>query len=154
MTTSFVCRTESSLPPERLFDLARSVDAHVESQKGSGERAVAGVTSGLIGAGQEVTWRARHFGIPLTMTSRVTQFDFPRSFTDEQVKGPFRSFRHIHEFEATPGGCIMTDRVEFTAPFGPLGRVVERLVLRPYLQRLIRDRGHFLASISGQPGAL
>ena len=154
MTTSFVCRTESSLRPERLFDLARSVDAHVESQKGSGERAVAGVTSGLIGAGQEVTWRARHFGIPLTMTSRVTQFDFPRSFTDEQVKGPFRSFRHVHEFAATPGGCLMTDRVEFAAPFGPLGRVVERLLLRPYLQRLITDRGRFLGSISGQPGAL
>ena len=153
MTTSFVCRTASALPPERLFDLARSVDAHVESQKGSGERAVAGVTSGLIGAGQEVTWRARHFGIPLTMTSRVTAFDFPRSFTDEQVKGPFRSFRHIHEFEATPGGCIMTDRVEFTAPFGTLGRVVERLVLRPYLQRLITDRGHFLGSPGSRTGA-
>ena len=153
MTTSFVCRTASALPPERLFDLARSVDAHVESQKGSGERAVAGVTSGLIGAGQEVTWRARHFGIPLTMTSRVTAFDFPRSFTDEQVKGPFRSFRHIHEFEPTRGGCIMTDRVELTAPFGPLGRVVELLVLRPYLQRLIRDRGRFLGSPGSRTGA-
>ncbi|MBD1590515.1 SRPBCC family protein [Arthrobacter sp. S1_S22] len=147
MTTSFVCRTASAMPPERLFDLARSVDAHVESQKGSGERAVAGVTSGLIGAGQEVTWRARHFGIPLTMTSRVTHVDFPRSFTDEQVRGPFRSFRHVHEFEATPGGCIMTDRVVFTAPFGFLGRAAGKLVLRAYLQRLIRDRGRFLASL-------
>ncbi|NSX37902.1 SRPBCC family protein [Pseudarthrobacter oxydans] len=147
MTASFVCRTESSLPPERLFDLARSIDVHVESQKGSGERAVAGVTSGLIGEGQEVTWRARHFGIPLTMTSRVTQVDFPHSFTDEQVRGPFRSFRHVHEFEATPGGCIMTDRVEFAAPFGLLGRAAGKLVLRPYLQRLIRDRGRFLAGI-------
>ena len=147
MTASFVCRTESSLPPERLFDLARSIDVHVESQKGSGERAVAGVTSGLIGEGQEVTWRARHFGIPLTMTSRVTQVDFPRSFTDEQVRGPFKSFRHVHEFEATPGGCIMTDRVEFAAPFGLLGRAAGKLVLRPYLQRLIRDRGRFLAGI-------
>ncbi|MGY4543433.1 hypothetical protein ACVWY0_003373 [Arthrobacter sp. UYNi723] len=36
MTVSFVCRTESTLPPERLFDLARSVDAHVESQRGAG----------------------------------------------------------------------------------------------------------------------
>ncbi|PNI10454.1 cyclase [Arthrobacter sp. AFG7.2] len=154
MTMSFVCRTESRLPQERLFDLARSVDAHVESQKGSGERAVAGVTSGLISEGQEVTWRARHFGLPLTMTSRITHLDFPRSFTDEQVRGPFRCFRHIHEFEATAGGCIMTDRVEFTAPFGFLGRIAGKLVLRPYLQRLITDRGRFLGSISGPPGAL
>jgi ligand-binding SRPBCC domain-containing protein len=149
MTVSFVCRTESSLPPERLFDLARSVDVHVDSQSGSGERAVAGVTSGLIGAGQEVTWRARHFGLPLTMTSRVTAFDFPRSFTDEQVRGPFRSFRHVHEFEPVPGGSIMTDRVEFRAPLGLLGRAVEKLVLRRYLQRLIRDRGRFLAGLDG-----
>ncbi|RKO25422.1 cyclase [Pseudarthrobacter phenanthrenivorans] len=147
MTASFVCRTTSSLRPEQLFDLARSVDVHVDSQKGSGERAVAGVTSGLIGAGQEVTWQARHFGIPLTMTSRVTGFDFPHSFTDEQVKGPFKSFRHVHEFETTAGGSVMTDRVEFSAPFGLLGRVVEKLVLRPYLQRLIRDRGRFLAGL-------
>ena len=154
MTASFVCRTQSTLPPERLFDLARSIDVHVDSQKGSGERAVAGVTSGLIGQGQEVTWRARHFGLPLTMTSRVTAVDFPRSFTDEQVRGPFRSFRHVHEFEPAPGGSIMTDRVEFSAPFGLLGRAAEMLVLRPYLQRLIRDRGRFLASISSRTRAL
>ena len=146
MTASFVCRTESQLPVEQLFDLARSIDLHVDSQRDSGERAVAGVTSGLIGEGQEVTWRAKHFGIPLTMTSRVTHLDFPRSFTDEQVKGPFKAFRHVHEFEPTAAGSIMTDRVEFTAPLGVLGRAVERLILARYLERLIRDRGRFLAA--------
>ena len=146
MTASFVCRTESQLPVEQLFDLARSIDLHVDSQRDSGERAVAGVTSGLIGEGQEVTWRAKHFGIPLTMTSRVTHLDFPRSFTDEQVKGPFKAFRHVHEFEPTAAGSIMTDRVEFTAPLGVLGRGVERLILRRYLERLIRYRGSFLAA--------
>lgn len=145
MTVSFVCRTESALPRERLFDLARSVDAHTGSQKSAGERAVGGVTEGLIGAGQEVTWVARHFGVPLRMTSRVTALDFPNTFTDQQVKGPFRSFRHVHEFESTPTGSIMTDRVEFTAPFGLLGRLVERLLLRRYLERLIAKRGLFLA---------
>jgi ligand-binding SRPBCC domain-containing protein len=154
MTVSFVCRTESALPPERLFDLARSIDLHLDSQRKSGERAVGGVTTGLIGKGQEVTWRARHFGIRLTMTSRITQFDFPRSFTDEQVRGPFRWFRHVHEFQATSAGSMMTDLVEFTAPFGLLGWVAERVVLAPYLERLIRDRAEFLADVSGQTGVL
>ncbi|MDQ0689974.1 SRPBCC family protein [Arthrobacter sp. W4I7] len=147
MTVSFVCRTESALPPERLFDLARSIDLHLDSQEHSGERAVGGVTSGLIGEGQDVTWRARHFGIPLTMTSRITEFTFPCSFTDEQTRGPFKSFRHVHEFESTPAGSIMTDRVEFTAPFGLLGRLAERLVLGCYLQGLIRERGRFLSDL-------
>ena len=145
MTASFMCRTESQLPAERLFDLARSIDVHVESQRTSGERAVSGVTSGLIGEGQEVTWRARHFGIPLTMTSRITRLDFPRSFTDVQVKGPFKAFRHVHEFEPTAVGSIMVDRVEFTASLGVLGRAVERLFLARYLERLIARRGGFLA---------
>ncbi|MDQ0800213.1 SRPBCC family protein [Arthrobacter sp. SLBN-112] len=146
MTASFECRTESPLPVERLFDLARSIDAHVDSQRASGERAVAGVTSGLIGEGQEVTWRAWHFGIPLTMTSRVTHLDYPRSFTDKQVKGPFKAFRHVHEFEPTATGSVMIDRLEFTAPLGVLGRGVERLFLARYLERLIRGRGQFLAA--------
>ncbi|MDR6505181.1 SRPBCC family protein [Arthrobacter oryzae] len=145
MTVSFVCRTESRLSREQLFDLARSIDAHMDSQADAGERAVAGVTTGLIGVGQEVTWRARHFGLPLRMTSRITAMDFPERFVDEQVRGPFKAFRHVHEFEATGNGSLMTDRVEFTAPFGPAGRIVERLVLRRYLERLIAERGLYLA---------
>ncbi|MFF1382293.1 SRPBCC family protein [Arthrobacter sp. NPDC058288] len=153
MTVSFVCRTESALPRERLFDLARSIDMHLETQADAGERAVAGVTSGLIGQGQEVTWRARHFGVPLTMTSRVTSLHFPESFTDEQVRGPFKAFRHVHEFEQTARGSIMTDRVEFTAPFGLLGRIAERLVLRRSLERLIAVRGLYLAGLPDNPQA-
>ncbi|MBP1232426.1 ligand-binding SRPBCC domain-containing protein [Arthrobacter sp. PvP102] len=145
MTVSFVCRTESALNREQLFDLARSIDAHLDSQADAGERAVAGVTSGLIREGQEVTWRARHFGLPVRMTSRITSLEYPARFVDEQVRGPFQSFRHVHEFEATATGSIMTDRVEFTAPFGPLGRIAEKLVLRRYLERLIAVRGLYLA---------
>jgi ligand-binding SRPBCC domain-containing protein len=151
MTVSFVCRTESALPRERLFDLARSIDAHVDSQKRAGERAVGGVTSGLIGEGEQVTWQARHFGVPMKMTSRITALESPQSFTDEQVKGPFKAFRHVHEFEATSKGSVMTDRVEFTAPFGILGRIVEKLVLRRYVERLIVDRGMFLAGTATSP---
>ena len=149
MTVSFVCRTESALPRERLFDLARSIDAHLDSQQSSRERTVGGVTSGLIGENQQVTWQARHFGIPLTMTSRITALEYPASFVDEQVKGPFKSFRHVHEFQATETGSIMTDRIELTAPLGILGRIAERLFLRRYLQRLIADRGRFLAGLPG-----
>jgi len=152
MTVSFVCRTDSVLPREQLFDRARSIDTHLETMAVSGERAVAGVTEGLISAGEEVTWRARHFGVPLTMTSRVTRLDYPVSFVDEQVKGPFKAFRHVHEFAAHDAGSVMTDRIEFTAPFGPLGWIVERVILRRYLERLIAGRGTLLATPCPDPG--
>src|ERR1700730_8096635 len=43
-------------PPERCFDLSRSVELHVASTRQTGERAVGAVTSGLLGLGEEVTW--------------------------------------------------------------------------------------------------
>ena len=46
-------------PIDVVFDLARSIDLHVQSTAQTNERAVAGRTSGLIGLGEEVTWRRR-----------------------------------------------------------------------------------------------
>lgn len=112
----------------------------------SGEKAVSGVRSGLISLGEDVTWRAWHFGFPLRMTSRVTHLDAPDFFVDEQVRGPFRWFRHVHEFseDAETHDTTMIDRIEFTAPCGPLGRLVEKLVLARYLRQLIERRNRYL----------
>lgn len=144
--TSFECVTSSHHPAEKMFDLARSIDAHIDSQAASGESAVGGVTSGLIGPGNTVTWRARHFGFPFTLTSRITEFDAPHRFVDEQTRGPFMRFRHEHVFAEAPGGSVMIDRVAFVAPFGVVGRLAEKLVFARYLRRLITERGAFLAS--------
>jgi ligand-binding SRPBCC domain-containing protein len=97
MAVNFECITRTSTPKSELFDLARSVDVHKDSMVGSREEAVAGVTSGLISLGEEVTWRAWHFGIPLQMTSRITEMHAPDYFVDEQVKGPFRRLRGLHD---------------------------------------------------------
>ncbi|WP_425393432.1 SRPBCC family protein [Brevibacterium album] len=111
----------------------------------SGERAVAGVTSGQITCGESVTWRARHFGVMWTMTSRIEVLEAPHRFVDAQVAGPFRSFRHEHIFEPEGGGTRMLDRVALSAPLG--GRLVERAVLMPYLRRLIRMRNRHLLTL-------
>jgi ligand-binding SRPBCC domain-containing protein len=102
------------------------------------------VTTGRIGLGETVTWRATHFRIPFTMTSRVTELERPHRFVDEQVRGPFRSFHHEHLFEPADRGTRMLDVVRFEAPLGTIGRIVERAVLASYLQKLIAVRGEFL----------
>lgn len=144
MPIDFEVVIDVDAPPRLVFDLALDIDAHLASMASSGETAVGGVTEGLIGLGEEVTWRARHFGVVWTMTSRVTEFDAPRRFVDEQVRGPFKTFRHVHLFNEIPGGTRMTDQVAFTAPLGPLGRIAEVVALGRYLPRLIRERSEFL----------
>jgi ligand-binding SRPBCC domain-containing protein/ketosteroid isomerase-like protein len=110
----------------------------------SRERAIAGVTRGRMGLQDDVTWRAWHFGLRWTMTNRITAFDRPRRFVDEQVRGPFASFRHEHRFDAEPGGTLMVDRVEFSAPLGWAGWLFERVVLGRYLAALLRRRNAFI----------
>ena len=68
MTVYFECTTRTTMSQERLFDLSRSIDTHTGSMAKSRETAIAGVTSGVISEGEEVTWRAWHCGIPLRMT--------------------------------------------------------------------------------------
>ena len=148
MAVFFECITRTNRRQSELFDLARNIDVHKNSMAKSREEAVAGVTSGLISLDEEVTWRAWHFGLPLQMTSRITEMHPPDYFVDEQVRGPFRRFRHVHEFRQDSEGTMMVDRIEFSAPFGLLGRLVEKLVLARYLQNLIETRNQHLA---GEP---
>jgi ligand-binding SRPBCC domain-containing protein len=144
VTVSFETTTSISAPPAVVFDLSLNIDTHVDSQAAANERAVGGVTTGQIGLGETVTWRARHFHVPFTMTSRVTELERPDRFVDEQTRGPFRRFHHEHEFHPSDTGTTMVDRISFDAPLGPLGRLVERVALGAYLERLIVERGQFL----------
>jgi ligand-binding SRPBCC domain-containing protein len=153
VAVSFECRTQIAAAVETVFDLSLSIDAHVASMRGSGERAVDGVTSGAIGLGEQVTWRAKHFGLPFTMTSKIVELDRPVRFVDEQVRGPFRQFRHEHCFEGADDTCVMIDRIRFAAPLGPLGWLAERLVLGAYLPKLIAQRNDFLKAAAESSGA-
>ncbi|MCD2444153.1 SRPBCC family protein [Agromyces sp. SYSU K20354] len=138
MVSTFTLVTESSVAAGSLFDISLDIDSHVESMARSGERAIAGVTSGRIGLDETVTWRARHFGIWFTMTSKITALERPHRFVDEQVEGPFKAFTHVHAFEQVDGGSRMVDTITVASPL--LGRLAERLVLVPYLRRLIAGR--------------
>jgi ligand-binding SRPBCC domain-containing protein len=136
-------------PATVCFDMARSVDAHIESARTTGERAVAGVTSGMLNLGDEVTWRARHFGVTQDLTSRIVAFDRPHHFRDEMVRGAFRRLVHDHYFEPVAvGGTRMVDVFDFTAPLGVLGTVADRLVLHAYLRRFLENRAQALKQLA------
>lgn len=126
--------------PERCFDRSLDLDLHLRSMAHTGELAIAGKTSGLIGLGEEVTWRGRHFGLYHEHTSRITRFDRPRHFRDEMIRGRFKRFVHDHYFEAISTGTQMRDVLDFTSPWGPLGWLVDRAVLAGYLRRLLQER--------------
>jgi len=148
MTAQFVVTTPIDAPPEAVFDLSLDIDEHLHSMATSDETAVAGVTTGTISLGEEVTWRARHFGVGFTMTSRITAWERPVRFVDEQTRGPFRWFRHEHRFERVSDGTRMIDEITFDAPLGPVGWLAERIVLERYLHQLIEQRNTHLTAVA------
>lgn len=147
MPSTFVIVTDADVNPSELFEISLDIDAHVSSMQQSGERAIAGTTSGAIGLGETVTWRARHFGIWFTMTSKITEVEKPTRFIDQQARGPFTTFVHEHQFEPLGAGCRMTGTITVGSPI--LGRLTERAILVPYLRRLITKRNtHLLAALT------
>ena len=134
-------------PRERVFDLARSIDAHQDSTRGTEERAVAGVTKGLIGMGGEVTWEARHLGMRQRLTVRVRAFDRPKHFQDVMISGAFRMV-HDHEFAEVPTGTVMRNRFEFESPLGTLGRMANWLFLTSYMRRFLVRRNQVLKRLA------
>lgn len=143
MPTIFL-ETRIDAPVQRVFDLARDVERHTETM-GHDERAVGGTTTGRLELGDVVTWRARHFGCTLDLTVEITAMEPPLYFRDEQIDGPFAALVHEHRFEPVDGGTRMVDGFRFASPFGPLGALVDQLVLKRYLRRLLRRRNRQLA---------
>lgn len=135
-------------PIERCFDLERSIDLHMKTTKRTGERAIAGVTTGLIDLDEEVTWSARHLGVTQTMTVRITAMNRPRYFRDKMVRGAFRFFEHEHVFADRGDGVTeMNDSLRFAAPPPLLGRVIEPLLGR-YLRKFLCERNQILKEVA------
>lgn len=143
--------TDIFAPRTRVFDLERDVDVHSASLSGSGETATTSSGRRILEYGDEVTFRARHFGLRWEMTSCITEFERPGRFVDQQTSGPFRTLVHEHGFEETASGQTrMTDRMSITLPGGPLGVAIARLVAAPYLRRLLRQRADHIKFLAEQ----
>ncbi|HEY6470007.1 MAG TPA: SRPBCC family protein [Candidatus Dormibacteraeota bacterium] len=138
--------TDIAAEPEVCFDVSLDVGVHVAAS--ATERIVGGVRSGRMRLDEEVTWSARHFGIRWRMTSKVVAYERPRMFVDEMQRGPFGRWRHQHTLEKTAYGTRMTDHVAFASPFGPIGRIVDALVLERYMTRLLREHNQYVRAVA------
>lgn len=135
-------------PIERVFDLARCIDLHAESLLHTNEKAVAGVTKGLINLGETVTWEATHFGIKQKLTSKITICERPVKFSDTMISGAFARFDHDHFFAAVDGKTLMRDVFDYDSPLGFLGEIADFLFLENYMKDLLTKRNETLKQIA------
>lgn len=127
-------------PTKIVFDLSRSINLHKISTAHTNEIAIAGVTNGLINKNETVTWQAKHLFKTRQFTSKITDMQSPVFFVDEMTKGDFKNFKHQHHFKEVKNGTIMIDVIHFESPYGILGRIVNKIYLKKYLETLLLKR--------------
>jgi len=135
-------------PIERVFDLTRCIDLHAETMRKHNEKAVDGVTKGLITLNETVTWEATHFGVRQRLTSKITVFNRPHHFQDAMVSGAFRKFTHDHFFKETNYGTLLEDIFDYDSPLGILGRIADTLFLETYMRTILTERNLLIKQVA------
>lgn len=139
---------EINAPIERVFDLARCIDLHEETMAKTNEKAIDGVTKGLMNLGETVTWQATHFGIRQKLTSKITAYNRPFHFRDIMLKGAFKRFTHDHFFEPNGRKVLMKDIFDYDSPLWILGKIADALVLESYMKNLLTERNLLIKKIA------
>jgi ligand-binding SRPBCC domain-containing protein len=140
--------TKINAPIQTVFDLARNIDIHQRSTAQSNEKAIAGRTSGLIEFGETVTFRGKHFGFYLKHQSEITEMEMPNYFVDEMIKGHFNSFRHEHSFVTQNGTTAMIDFLQYETPFGILGKLFNKILLKKHLEVFLLKRNEMIKNLA------
>ena len=101
----------------------------------------------VIGAGTVIDYELALFGIPFRWRTLIEHFEPENRFVDIQAKGPYRTWRHTHEFVDAPGGTILRDRVEYELPMGPLGNIARALFVERQLRHIFDFRREVVARL-------
>ncbi len=99
-----------------------------------------GVREGML-----IDYRLKLFGLPFRWQSRIEAFEPGCRFIDVQLRGPYRRWRHLHEFADVPGGTEMHDYVDYELPLGPLGQLAHALFVRRTLGKIFNFRQQEIA---------
>jgi len=121
-------------------------------------RSIEGGSSASAGVGTQITLSVRLLPpLPLraSWVARIVEFEPGNHFTDVQVKGPFRHWRHRHEFEsarrAEADGTFVRDDLEYDVGFGRLGDAVARWFVADRLRHTFQERQRRLEELLRHP---
>lgn len=100
-----------------------------------------------VGEGTLIDYRLKIHGFPVTWRTRICEWSPGFKFVDEQLKGPYAKWRHVHIFEDAPGGTLLIDRVTYRPPFGPLGWILAKLWIHRDVATIFEYRRKKIAEI-------
>jgi hypothetical protein len=94
----------------------------------------------IMARGLLIDCQVRVLGIRSHWRSLISEYDPPHAFRDVQVIGPYRLWDHRHRFWQDNGGTAIEDFVVYEAPFGPIGALMNRLLIARQLRDIFNYR--------------
>ena len=140
-TTTFI-----AAPVERVFDLSRHIALYKLIFQSRKERLTSGAASTLLGKNETITIVAKHAGRTRMMMMKMTSFQRPQLFIEEQVKGDLQHYKHEHHFKQVQNGTIIIDILEFGIPKDLIGKIFGKVYFKKYLEELLRKRIELIRS--------
>ncbi len=87
--------------------------------------------------GTVIDYRLQVHGISLRWRTRISAWQPPHRFVDEQLRGPYRQWIHEHTFEPCNDGTLARDLLRYVVPFDAL---LHRWFVGPDIERIFEFR--------------
>lgn len=102
--------------------------------------------------GTRIDYRIGIRGIPVRWQTRIARWEPPFAFADEQLRGPYTLWHHVHTFTPLDGGTVLGDEVTMRPKGGPLAPLLMAAFVRADVERIFRYRATVLRSrFGGEP---
>lgn len=107
------------------------------------------ISTDNVQAGTEINYKLRVDGVPIRWKTLIKDWNPPHMFSDNQEKGPYRKWYHVHHFEELAGGTLMTDQVNYQLPLGVVGHMVASWKVRRDIEHIFKYRKQIIKKIFG-----
>jgi ligand-binding SRPBCC domain-containing protein len=98
--------------------------------------------------GSRLLLRVRRSGVSQTIELEVTDLLHGATLIEQQIRGPFRSWRQHYQFEPTAeGGTLLTETIDCEPPGGMLGLLVTAARIERDLRELYEQREPLLRQL-------
>lgn len=134
-------------PIERVFDLSRNVSLQRKCIS-SNETIVSGKTSGLLQAGEEITWQTRRLGKAWIVKLQTARMELHSFFEEIMLHGDFALLKHQHHFKAMANGTVMIDVFEYEQSHRGWAKPLMQMLFTKYWRRLLEQRNEMIKSVA------
>ena len=89
-------------------------------------------------------------GLNMNWVTEISHVKKNSFFVDEQRFGPYKFWHHKHKFEIIENGIRVIDILDYSLPFGPIGKLFHPIIIKPKLEEIFNYRERKLIEIFGQ----